>query len=213
MYSTQDSIINSLRICTGPPVNSPTVACAVAACSALPQLVWAGLDDATLLLRGCLSSPRAAAARLRPAVDQCVWARNRATSRRFQRRWRRKRAAALARSTAQWPAQHPHFRGPDLRLAVVAKVRHPAASPVPPIIERNRGTPELRRTPDSCGTARSLSFSRNHSLTAPDCALDHSADRCRWAYPGLMPSVTVSASLLGDRDRGPTTVDSNARAN
>ena len=149
----------------------PVLHAPAAACSAVPQLVRAELDDAALLLRGCLSSPRAAAARLRPAVDQCVWARNRATSRRFQRRWRRKGAAALARSTAQRPPQHPHFRGPYLRLAVVAKVRHPAASPVPPIIERNRGTPELRRTPDSCGTARSLSFSRNHSLTAASTPL------------------------------------------
>ncbi len=38
-----------------------------AACSALPKLVWAELDDATLLLWGCLSSPRAAAATLRPS--------------------------------------------------------------------------------------------------------------------------------------------------
>jgi hypothetical protein len=59
--------------------------------STTPQLVRAELDDAdaVVLLRGCFSSPWAAAATLRPAADQCVWARNRATSRRFQRRsWR-----------------------------------------------------------------------------------------------------------------------------
>ena len=61
----------------------PVLHAAAVACSALPQLVWAELDDATLLLRGCLGYPQAAAATLRLAADQCVWARNHATSRRF----------------------------------------------------------------------------------------------------------------------------------
>ena len=116
-----------------------------------------------LVVLGVLGGGGEAPAANRWAVSRCVSARNRLGSGRKVGRRRRARAAVPARTpTARHPPL-PHFRGPDLSLAVAAKVGHPAASPVPVIIERNRGTPELRRTTDSCGVPRSLSFSQNSS--------------------------------------------------
>ena len=68
---------------------------------------------------------------------------------------------AVARLAVARPPRRPHFHGPDPGFAAVAKGGHPAGSPVPGIIKRDRGTPELIRTPDSCCVLRLLSFCQN----------------------------------------------------
>jgi hypothetical protein len=66
---------------------------------------------------------------------------NHSPERKLPRR-RRARAAVPARTPTSRQPPLPHFRGPDLSLVVVAKVGHlwHRQSPVPIIIERNRGT-------------------------------------------------------------------------
>ena len=141
----------------------------------MTQQLRAGGGDAALAVLNLSGGGEAARATGRPAVEQYVLPCNRRSPERKLPRRRRARAAVPARTpTARHPTL-PHFRGPDLSLALAAKVGHPAASPVPPIIERNRGTPELRRTTDSCGVPRSLSFSQNSwdgSGAAPKAILD-----------------------------------------
>jgi hypothetical protein len=138
-------------------------------CCAATQQLGAGGGDAALAVLNLSGGGESARAAGRPAVDQYVLPCNRRSPERKLPRRRRARAAVPARTPAARHPPLPHFRGPDLSLAVAAKVGHPAASPVPPIIERNRGTPELRRmTPRSCTTS-TLSFEVMQIIETPDC--------------------------------------------
>jgi hypothetical protein len=82
----------------------------------------AGGGDVALAVLNLSGGGEAARATGRPAVEQYVLPCNRRSpERKLPRRWR----ALPARTPAARHPLLPHFRGPDLSLALVAKVGHP----------------------------------------------------------------------------------------